>query len=218
MRRFTLFLTVGLLLSQCKGPEDDVFVSTEGLVQNDSLLARCKTPLSGTWTGDANIWYFEELMLKDDGTFTFYDQTCLTKGYTEGRWQEYDGKITLTSYDSYKHVVDKVQPIIVIDKSPAPTQSIKRRRKKEKMSFDTSLYVLDPDGWKLTVKSSVWPADTTKMYFDHELLYIVSNALMSVEENKFLRASRLVRAHSKFTFPLISSLDSLRGSSMRPRM
>jgi|GEM_PF-3967312 len=213
MRPFTLFLAAGLLLSQCKGRENDVFISTEGLAQKDSLLAQYKKPLSGAWRGDGTIWYFEELILKDDGTFSFYDQTCLTKGYTEGRWQEYDGKITLTSYDRYKQV-DKPEPIIVIETPRAAAQGSRRRRKRYKTSFDTSLYTLAPDGWTLRLKPSLWSADTTKMYFDHELLYIESNALMIVGNNEFLRAARLVGANSKLTFPLISSLDSLRGSAM----
>jgi hypothetical protein len=56
----------------------------------------------GKWKCTNIFMYSSELTLAHNGTFTFHDHGCLGRKFSEGKWSNSNGKILLTSFDSFK--------------------------------------------------------------------------------------------------------------------
>lgn len=137
--------------------------------------------LVGIWTGDHSAFYSSELILDVDSTFTFHDQGCTQKRYSQGKWEIRNGAIWLTSFDRFKPKLEArpVSPKLVIRKK-------KRRRFREgEMEFvvmrDTMLVV--PFG----------PGDTTHVYFNRLQLAIKRDTIYAIKPNDVFETSKFYR-------------------------
>lgn len=61
-----------------------------------------QTVLTGKWVCNHTIWYSSELVLTQEGKFTYYDQSCLKQNFSEGSWLKQGNFIVLSSLMGYK--------------------------------------------------------------------------------------------------------------------
>jgi hypothetical protein len=80
---------------KCKTKQENQKESTIFSINKQALLA-------GRWHYSNTIWYSAELMLGNDGDFSFYAQNCLGKTFTKGKWFKQNETIVLSSDNTYK--------------------------------------------------------------------------------------------------------------------
>jgi hypothetical protein len=100
LRNSFILSIICLFLSGCKNPINFV---DEPLDSSYITMQRID-PVCGEWTYSFPF-YSSSLSIKEDNTFTFFNQRCIGRGYTEGKWIRKKGYLVLMSYDWYKQTI-----------------------------------------------------------------------------------------------------------------
>jgi hypothetical protein len=179
------FILTSLLLVQCKPKQTDN--------QQASLLPsqdKIKTGPSGAWINNSTLFYTSQLMLQENGVFTFHDQGCVVQNFTEGYWAINGRDITLTSFDKYKpvekHSIESARIIKIA----------KKRGNPKKGSFEYSLLRLDT----VAAQKFSGPNDTTKIYFDRVQMRFYKDTLFNVDQNKYIGDNKFIRPTDNIIF------------------
>jgi len=113
---FSILVTASLfLLIQCKSKNEEVTQVTNlkfttpqpNLFSSKMGEYRAAGSMCGEWQYmSTNIFYSAELTINGDGTFHYFDQSCLGKRFTEGKWIDNGLNQVLTSLDKYRNDSD----------------------------------------------------------------------------------------------------------------
>lgn len=169
--RIFIFFSAMFLLTRCNNNELGDTASGN-LVPIDKIQSG--NSITGTWKYTYSIWYTSELMLEENGSFTFHDQGCTIQRFSKGLWTNTNGIIELTSFDSFKSNEDTATKKFT---QSTELKETKRKWKKEKTEFifiDTSKKTVFFRG----------PNDTTRVYFAKILLQLKGDTLFCISNNK----------------------------------
>jgi hypothetical protein len=177
--KFKHYILPGLIfivLVQCgtneperQTPQVKLTITPELLPLKTEQNATRHPSLCGLWTYGI-FMYSRTLKLYNDGTFSFFDQGCLGKGYSEGKWSQIDNEVILTSFDKYKQ---EQKPVEVTESKPVeiteakPVKTI-HKKKKPKSGLIAPDFTLDFTNLASPVSSFKMP-DSTNIYFDHAM-------------------------------------------------
>lgn len=132
-------------------------------------------PLIGEWHYQSTIWYTANLSILDDGAFKYHTQSCLGHTYSEGKWQNINGIVVLTSNDSFK-------PKEIVETQPSKADNVKT----SKVTFVLPEYV------KNSTLSG--PNDTVGVYLSKEQVVLKGDSLYGIFTNKILKETTFHKA------------------------
>lgn len=166
-----LFLTTGCQTKHNSDKSDQTSNSS-----NQSKPANHS--LSGKWIDNNIAWYIATLTLNDDGTFSFHDQGHYGQNFTEGKWIETSGTITLKSFRNF-------QKDIKINHAGS---------KKVYMHGTTPISKKDKEYNSIPLTKVPPPTipgtkDTIRIFFDNIQLKLQNDTLHSIGVNKLGEAS-----------------------------
>lgn len=98
LRIFILTFFALFLLVQCNVNNN----SKESKPASPLVPTKANNYFAGEWKYNNTIWYTSELLLNNNGTFTFHDQGCYGKQFTQGNWTAADDLVVLTSFERFK--------------------------------------------------------------------------------------------------------------------
>jgi hypothetical protein len=171
---------------QCSQPEKPV-----ENIRSDSPELISPNPLFATWEYSFPF-YSSELIIDSNGTFKFYNGSCLGKGYSEGTWIRIGQELVLTSYDRYKKPRTVPTSTVVY----TPVQNKKAKTKQIKSSKDPFTFDMSEYSSEYSITTGYWP-DTANLYFDHSRYRIGENVLVELDEEG--RETKRVYNNGKIT-------------------
>lgn len=180
LRIFILTFFALFLLVQCNVNNNSKESKSASLL----VPAKAHNHIAGEWKYNNTIWYTSELLLNNNGTFTFHDQGCYGQQFTQGNWTTTDGLIFLTSFESFKQ---KEQ----VDSANTTIQSnVKRRGKTGKVEYIFT-------GFKnQNAIHFTGPNDTLRVFFNNIQLQLRNDTLYCVGSNKLPEGAKFYRKNN----------------------
>jgi hypothetical protein len=180
-RIYILTLLILFLLIQCNVNSDN---RKESKHLSTAVPVKAANYIAGKWKYNYSIWYTSELILNNNGTFTFHDQGCTGQRFSQGRWTNIDDLVVLTSFESFqqKEHADTANTITQLN--------VKRRSKKGKVEYIFTGFKNQP------MFNLPGPNDTVRVYLNHIQLQLRNDTLYCVGSNKLPEGAKLYRKNN----------------------
>lgn len=144
-----------------------------------SPFAQIRHSLAGEWQYTHSIFYTASLRLNPGGTFSYLNQTCFRKGFTEGTWKEGNGTVVLTSDDRFR-LIEKAK---------------RQENRKRAHAGEGQLVFSDSD--EMTAPKFPGSNDTVNVYFDNLTLKLQGDTMYGAGRNRFIAGHKFSRVIGK---------------------
>jgi hypothetical protein len=176
LRNFILACLALLVLTQCKSKEDS---ANQRPPSSSFVGTKNKSNFNGRWRYSMPF-YYSELILNGDGTFTFHDQGCYGQRFSQGQWTNEKNIVRLISFDTFKQIEQAEKKII----NDATQQKTTKKSNAEYSYVDLK---------KVAPPVLLGPNDTVRVYLNKVLLQFTNDTLFCIGTNRLPEDARFHR-------------------------